>query len=177
MVRGKEEHFSAALQCHNDGECVLWRLGAGSWSPLPLLSPWQLRASHHFQSLMVVWGYSTDLSLLSFIHSRLFNSRHDAPYIENYPRLLYYTKIKRRPCHACAEDATWITCDDELAPESPCFFCHSCFVKLHYSTDNEKMCQFKAYRYQVPNPPLLPYYWWYILTRIQSIILDWFLLS
>lgn len=96
--------------------------------------------------------------LIIFRDLRLFNSRHDAPYIENYPRLLYYTKIKRRPCHACAEDATWITCDDELAPESPCFFCHSCFVKLHYSTDNEKMCQFKAYRYQVPNPPLLPYY-------------------
>ena len=94
--------------------------------------------------------------LVSFFPHRLFNNRIDSPYIKDYPTLLYYNKPKREQCRVCeTEDATWLTCDDTMAPESPCFFCHNCFVKLHYSVGKEKLCQFKAYRYQLPNVPTI----------------------
>ena len=42
---------------------------------------------------------------------------------------------------------SWVTVGDDLAPESPAFFCKTCFTMLHYTKDGDKMTQFTAYPY------------------------------
>ena len=82
-------------------------------------------------------------------HARLYNPAVDHPVREDYPILVYKHKVKHRLCSVCSyETAQWVTEDDDLAPESPCFFCKDCFKKLHYSSDNKKLCDFKAYPYK-----------------------------
>ena len=39
----------------------------------------------------------------------------------------------------------WVTVNDELACEDPCFFCATCFKGLHYTPTGEKICDFQAY--------------------------------
>lgn len=39
----------------------------------------------------------------------------------------------------------WVTVNDVLAYEEPCFFCATCFKGLHYSHSGEKICDFQAY--------------------------------
>ena len=39
----------------------------------------------------------------------------------------------------------WVTMNDSLACEEPCFFCATCFKGLHYSPNGEKICDFQAY--------------------------------
>lgn len=39
----------------------------------------------------------------------------------------------------------WVTVNDALACEEPCFFCATCFKGLHYSPNGEKICDFQAY--------------------------------
>ena len=87
---------------------------------------------------------------------RLFNPKHDAVLVEDYPKLVFYARKKEQHvCRSCGLNGVWVTCDDELAPESPCFFCHDCFMKLHYTLDGKKLFQFKAYRYCAPIIPIL----------------------
>lgn len=42
---------------------------------------------------------------------------------------------------------SWSTVSDELAVESPAFFCDSCFKALHYTKDGKKITSFEAYPY------------------------------
>ena len=39
----------------------------------------------------------------------------------------------------------WVTVNDTLASEDPCFFCAICFKGLHYTPNGEKICDFQAY--------------------------------
>lgn len=39
----------------------------------------------------------------------------------------------------------WVTVNDTLACEDPCFFCATCFKGLHYAPNGEKICDFQAY--------------------------------
>jgi snRNA-activating protein complex subunit 3 len=82
-----------------------------------------------------------------FTDMRLF-SHIDVPNPDVYPLLSDFFKDVRKKCVVCEEfTATWVTIDDELASESPSYFCHSCFKMLHYDKDNNKLCEFKAYPY------------------------------
>ena len=42
---------------------------------------------------------------------------------------------------------SWVTVDDELATESPAYFCKTCFSLLHYDEEGTKSAEFKAYPY------------------------------
>lgn len=42
---------------------------------------------------------------------------------------------------------SWATVQDELAMESPAFFCDNCFDLLHYTSDKKKVVDFQAYPY------------------------------
>ena len=46
-------------------------------------------------------------------------------------------------CFPCS----WSTVNDELAEESPAFFCENCFKALHYTKDGKKVTSFEAYPY------------------------------
>ena len=66
----------------------------------------------------------------------------------DYPLLTSIWHGKTRRCKVCNLLApTWVTYDDELAPQCPCFYCNDCFRKLHYTTEGRKVCEFKAFPY------------------------------
>ncbi|KAG8595496.1 hypothetical protein GDO81_001538 [Engystomops pustulosus] len=44
-------------------------------------------------------------------------------------------------------DIRWVTNQDSLAPDDPCFFCDVCFKMLHYDTEGNKLGDFLAYVY------------------------------
>ncbi|KAM9137743.1 snRNA-activating protein complex subunit 3 isoform 4-T9 [Pangshura tecta] len=47
-------------------------------------------------------------------------------------------------------DIRWVTNEDSLAPEDPCFFCDVCFRMLHYDAEGNKLGEFLAYPYVDP---------------------------
>ncbi|KAM4710272.1 snRNA-activating protein complex subunit 3 [Discoglossus pictus] len=71
-------------------------------------------------------------------------------------RTAYPLQIKRhwfwtRKCFVCKlYTARWVTNDDSLAPDDPCFFCDACFRMLHYDTEGNKLGEFVAYPYVDP---------------------------
>ncbi|KAG8595501.1 hypothetical protein GDO81_001538 [Engystomops pustulosus] len=53
-----------------------------------------------------------------------------------------------RKCNVCnIYVAKWVTNQDSLAPDDPCFFCDVCFKMLHYDTEGNKLGDFLAYVY------------------------------
>ena len=70
----------------------------------------------------------------------------DRPSHADYPRLVFQHRGKNKRCSVCRIfTCAWVTRNDELAPESPCFFCEECFQKLHYSATGAKLCSFEAF--------------------------------
>lgn len=68
--------------------------------------------------------------------------------LTEYPKLFSIHTTKRKLCLVCEVFCPrWVTLDDDMAPETPCLFCDSCFKKLHYTTDGKKICNFRAYPY------------------------------
>lgn len=70
----------------------------------------------------------------------------DNPNVSEYPLLTFKGKYRRRRCSIChVFTAKWLTCNDQLAFEHPSYFCDKCFMALHYSEDDKKLCTFQAY--------------------------------
>ncbi|KAL5481985.1 hypothetical protein EMCRGX_G022263 [Ephydatia muelleri] len=81
----------------------------------------------------------SDIRMLNVLDSR---TRAD------YPLLTSIWHGKTRKCNVCNLLApAWVTYDDDLAPQCPCFYCNDCFRKLHYTTEGRKACKFKAFPY------------------------------
>ncbi|XP_040273104.1 snRNA-activating protein complex subunit 3 isoform X2 [Bufo bufo] len=56
-----------------------------------------------------------------------------------------------RKCNVCKlYVAKWVTNQDSLAPDDPCFFCDACFKMLHYDMEGNKLGDFVAYAYVDP---------------------------
>ena len=57
-----------------------------------------------------------------------------------YPLLTYKSKLKVRLCSACnLLPSKKVTINDELATESPCFFCDNCFTLLHLDANGQPL--------------------------------------
>nr|XP_034996741.1 snRNA-activating protein complex subunit 3 isoform X1 [Zootoca vivipara] len=68
-----------------------------------------------------------------------------------YPLLTKKHWLWTKKCFVCKMyTARWVTNDDSLAPEDPCFFCDVCFQMLHYDADGKKLGEFLAYPYVDP---------------------------
>ncbi|NXL34527.1 SNPC3 protein, partial [Glaucidium brasilianum] len=68
-----------------------------------------------------------------------------------YPLLIKKHWLCTRKCFVCKMyTARWVTNNDSLAPEDPCFFCDVCFRMLHYDTEGNKLGEFLAYPYVDP---------------------------
>ena len=53
-----------------------------------------------------------------------------------YPLQVFEGSHVVRKCTICKISAArWTTYGDRLAPESPCFFCGTCYEQLHYTKD------------------------------------------
>lgn len=66
-----------------------------------------------------------------------------------YPLQTFQNKIRKKKCRVCdIYPARWVTIDDKLAPENPCFFCEQCYKPLHYKQDGTLLYNdFKVFRY------------------------------
>ncbi|XP_073508413.1 snRNA-activating protein complex subunit 3 isoform X2 [Phyllobates terribilis] len=68
-------------------------------------------------------------------------------------RRLYPLNVRKhwfwtRKCNVCkVYVAKWVTNQDSLAPDDPCFFCDVCFKMLHYDMEGNKLGDFVAYAY------------------------------
>lgn len=70
----------------------------------------------------------------------------DEPNENEYPLQVFKHRGKRLRCRVCdVYTARWVTVNDTLACEDPCFFCATCFKGLHYTPNGEKICDFQAY--------------------------------
>ncbi|XP_030326781.1 snRNA-activating protein complex subunit 3 [Strigops habroptila] len=68
-----------------------------------------------------------------------------------YPLLIKKHWLCTRKCFVCKMyTARWVTNNDSLAPEDPCFFCDVCFQMLHYDLEGNKLGEFLAYPYVDP---------------------------
>ncbi|XP_074851026.1 snRNA-activating protein complex subunit 3 [Carettochelys insculpta] len=68
-----------------------------------------------------------------------------------YPLLIKKHWLWTRKCFVCKTyTARWVTNEDSLAPEDPCFFCDVCFQMLHYDAEGNKLGEFLAYPYVDP---------------------------
>ncbi|XP_032061532.1 snRNA-activating protein complex subunit 3 [Aythya fuligula] len=68
-----------------------------------------------------------------------------------YPLLIKKHWLCTRKCFVCKMyTARWVTNNDSLAPEDPCFFCDVCFRMLHYDAEGSKLGEFLAYPYVDP---------------------------
>ncbi|XP_029461733.1 snRNA-activating protein complex subunit 3 isoform X3 [Rhinatrema bivittatum] len=68
-----------------------------------------------------------------------------------YPLLVKKHWLWTRKCCVCKMyTARWVTNDDSLAPDDPCFFCDVCFKMLHYDAEGNKLGDFLAYPYVDP---------------------------
>ncbi|XP_025057046.1 snRNA-activating protein complex subunit 3 isoform X1 [Alligator sinensis] len=83
-----------------------------------------------------------------------------------YPLLIKKPWLYTRKCFVCKmyiaryetsnmkhlyfETYRWVTNEDSLAPEDPCFFCDVCFRMLHYDAEGNKLGEFLAYPYVDP---------------------------
>ncbi|KAM3936885.1 snRNA-activating protein complex subunit 3 [Leptodactylus fuscus] len=71
-------------------------------------------------------------------------------------RRLYPLHIRKhwfwtRKCSVCKlYVAKWVTNQDSLATDDPCFFCEVCFKMLHYDSEGNKLGDFVAYAYVDP---------------------------
>ncbi|KAM6230869.1 snRNA-activating protein complex subunit 3 isoform 1-T1 [Porphyrio hochstetteri] len=68
-----------------------------------------------------------------------------------YPLLIKKHWLVTRKCFVCKTyTARWVTNEDSLAPEDPCFFCDACFRMLHYDAEGNKLGEFLSYPYVDP---------------------------
>ncbi|XP_006811680.1 snRNA-activating protein complex subunit 3-like [Saccoglossus kowalevskii] len=66
--------------------------------------------------------------------------------ISQYPLVIRKLHQKRLLCRVCQLfTSKWMTTEDRLAPEDPCFFCDKCFHMLHYDKDGHKLGDFLAH--------------------------------
>ncbi|KAG0073206.1 small nuclear RNA activating complex, polypeptide 3 [Podila epicladia] len=64
---------------------------------------------------------------------RLLNKEYDDMNRANYPRLMFKSKPSTHMCKMCLVNrAQFVTIDDRLAGESPCYFCQQCYYAFHY---------------------------------------------
>ncbi|XP_068695251.1 snRNA-activating protein complex subunit 3-like [Montipora foliosa] len=83
--------------------------------------------------------------LMIFTDLRLLHADDELNATE-YPLQVFKHRGKRLRCRVCdVYTARWVTVNDSLACEDPCFFCATCFKGLHYTPNGEKICDFQAY--------------------------------
>ena len=70
--------------------------------------------------------------ILVFTELRTFHPELDSMIRAEYPVTLYQLHQRKKKCKICdIYSAAWITIDDPLAPENPCFFCRDCYRSVH----------------------------------------------
>ncbi|CAG8518008.1 765_t:CDS:2 [Ambispora leptoticha] len=70
---------------------------------------------------------------------------------DNYPKAIFRSRIQHHKCRLCKQrPADYVLLDDINSLETPCYWCHNCFVQFHYY-DNKLVYgvnSFKIFHYQ-----------------------------
>ncbi|KAG0375585.1 small nuclear RNA activating complex, polypeptide 3 [Mortierella sp. AD032] len=91
--------------------------------------------------------------ILMFRDLRLFSQRHDDLNRLSYPLQVFKDKPTSHMCRMCRiNKAYYVTVDDRLAGETPCYFCEQCYDRFHYDVDGNILYDdFRVFRYQTTN--------------------------
>ncbi|KAG0217126.1 hypothetical protein BGX33_011329 [Mortierella sp. NVP41] len=74
--------------------------------------------------------------ILMFRDLRLYSQRHDDLNRLSYPLMVFKSKTTSHMCRMCnINKAYYVTVDDRLAGETPCYFCEQCYDSFHYDAD------------------------------------------
>ncbi|KAF9115094.1 small nuclear RNA activating complex, polypeptide 3 [Mortierella sp. AM989] len=85
----------------------------------------------------------------SLDYSQIFNPEHDEQNRHCYPKPIFKSKKIRHKCRMCnANQAFYVTLDDRLAGETPCYFCKQCYDAFHYDVDGNILYDdFRVFEY------------------------------
>jgi len=65
-----------------------------------------------------------------------------------YPLQIFQNKIRRRKCRVCdIYPAKYVTKNDPLSPENPCFYCEQCYRPFHCKSDGTLQHDYEEYYY------------------------------
>ncbi|CAG8476499.1 396_t:CDS:2 [Ambispora gerdemannii] len=77
--------------------------------------------------------------------------KHEDLNADNYPKVIFRNRIQHHKCRLCKQrPADYVLLDDINSQETPCYWCHNCFVQFHYY-DNKLIYgvnSFKIFHYQ-----------------------------
>ncbi|KAG0054813.1 hypothetical protein BGZ83_010375 [Gryganskiella cystojenkinii] len=97
-----------------------------------LIKDLSIRLDHPY--LMVHQGHCQHI--IKFKDLRLFSQQHDEIDRRAYPKPVFQRKTFTHKCKMCQfNKAFFITVDDRLAGETPCYFCEQCYYDFHYDED------------------------------------------
>ncbi|KAI1315222.1 small nuclear RNA activating complex, polypeptide 3 [Mortierella claussenii] len=87
--------------------------------------------------------------IIKFQHLSLFSQQHDDLNRHAYPKAVFKAKTERHKCRMCnINQAYYVTIDDRLAGETPCYFCRSCYDAFHYDVDGNILYDdFRVFEY------------------------------
>ncbi|CAK5010352.1 unnamed protein product [Meloidogyne enterolobii] len=83
--------------------------------------------------------------LIIFTDLRLLLPR-DIQRIEDYPIRLFDIKTQKLCCACSDEISSFVVTESDRLPNSPAFFCSTCFTAFHYD-NGQRIGNFKAYHY------------------------------
>ncbi|CAK5007661.1 unnamed protein product [Meloidogyne enterolobii] len=70
----------------------------------------------------------------------------DVQRIEDYPIRLFDIKTQKLCCACSDEISSFVVTESDRLPNSPAFFCSTCFTAFHYD-NGQRIGNFKAYHY------------------------------
>lgn len=87
--------------------------------------------------------------VVMFKEIRVFDSTSDCQNRNVYPLLIYQPRQKVRKCSVCdIYAAKYVTYGDRFAPESPYFYCNTCYQQFHYDHEGNLLYEdFKVFPY------------------------------
>lgn len=95
-------------------------------------------------------GIKKGFMLFIVLVNRLYSQRHDDLNRLSYPLQVFKGKTTSHVCRMCKiNKAFYVTVDDRLAGETPCYFCEQCYDSFHYDVDGNILYDdFRVFRYQ-----------------------------
>ncbi|KAG0004467.1 small nuclear RNA activating complex, polypeptide 3 [Entomortierella chlamydospora] len=80
---------------------------------------------------------------------RDLSAEHDEPNRLRYPKATFKSKPVRHKCRMCnINQAFYVTVDDRLAGETPCYFCKPCYHAFHYDVNGNILYDdFRVFEY------------------------------
>ncbi|KAF8982237.1 small nuclear RNA activating complex, polypeptide 3 [Entomortierella lignicola] len=110
----------------------------------------QMRSTYQEQSIEEIeLENEEEYARVSLDYSQIYNEKHDERNRYCYPKPIFKAKSVRHMCRMCnTSQAFYVTVDDRLAGETPCYFCKQCYDEFHYDEDGNILYDdFRVFEY------------------------------